>query len=733
MSLTILTQPVISWRPGPSLNTGPLSEPAGTAVGAVPPPAVDLATYTGNRMPPVTTDSLRSLSTTGPGLRATAATAAGLADNAYTDMDADPPSFETVPTPNLNPAALVPPVAPGPRSTAETGPNMTLNSFPGLYSSTGFDMLTILAKVANRTNAQINIGPVDMSCAFLVVDARKFDFPIVYASHSFETLTGYKGTEIIGRNCRFLQAPDGHVTLGSRRRYTDNNTVFQIKNQTLQGKEVQVSLINYKKGGQPFINLVTVVPVCMETDEITYFVGFQVDLVEQPNAILEKMKDGSYIVNYSHLSLPPYLSPGFLDRPIEQLFQRDPAASKPFPATSEVYDIIGTHSDSESALRTWNQMLLQHADDFIHVLSLKGVFLYCSTSCKRLLEYEPEELLGQNLSKICHPSDLVPALREMKEATLAFPGNVNATKSVGMIYRARRKHSGYAWLEVHGRLHSEPGKGRKCMVLSGRIRPVYQLSREAFHACGGAHEDEFWGKLSLDGLFLYVTSACKDVLGYDPDDLLGTSLYQMIRSDRTTSLTRSLQQVADGTTVRLRHFIQGKNGLSVDIVTTFYPGNATESNRCQFLICQSQLASMVDEPPELSSTSSSAPSPQTNQVATEADNLFSLLDSSRSTTWQYEIHQLRLVNRRLRDELDLLMEVKKKKGSGAPKRRGSPLRTDAQTQAAALRECPLCKTTNHGRWVKDLKSNLDICVACFGSDDSQSDILSGGDMSSSSS
>ncbi|RKP40006.1 PAS domain-containing protein [Dimargaris cristalligena] len=587
--------------------------------------------------------------------------------------------------------------------------NPSLNSFPGLYSSTGFDMLTILAKVVNRSNAQINIGPVDMSCAFLVVDARKFDFPIVYASYSFEVLTGYKGSEIIGRNCRFLQAPDGHVTLGSRRRYTDNNTVFQIKNQTMQGKEVQVSLINYKKGGQPFINLVTVVPVCMETNEITYFVGFQVDLVEQPNAILEKMKDGSYIVNYSHLSLPPYLSPGFLDRPIEQLFQRPPSGGPPFPAMSEVFEMIGTHSDSESAIRTWNQMLLQHADDFIHVLSLKGVFLYCSNSCKRLLEFEPEELLGQNLSKICHPSDLVPVLREMKDVTLAAPGNVNTTNSIGMVYRARRKYSGYTWLEVHGRLHSEPGKGRKCVVLSGRIRPVYQMSREAFHSCGGAHEEEFWGKLSLDGLFLYVTSACKDVLGYDSEDLLGTSLYQMIRSDRTTSLTRSLQQAADGTTVRLRHFIQSKHGHPIDLVSTFYPGNATETERCQFLICQSRLATAVEEPPELSSTSSSAPSPQTNQVASESDNLFSLLDSSRSTTWQYEIHQLRLINKRLRDELDLLMESKKKKPT---KRRNSPTRP---------KECSLCKTTTATRWIRSMRQNSDVCADCFHSDDSQSD------------
>jgi hypothetical protein len=47
------------------------------------------------------------------------------------------------------------------------------------------------------------------------------------------------------------------------------------------------------------INLVTVVPITWDSDEIAYHVGFQVDLVEQPNAILRNMRDGSYQVNYT--------------------------------------------------------------------------------------------------------------------------------------------------------------------------------------------------------------------------------------------------------------------------------------------------------------------------------------------------------------------------------------------------------------------------------------------------
>ena len=54
----------------------------------------------------------------------------------------------------------------------------------------------VLARVASRVNPQIQIGPVDLSCSFLVVDAKKFDMPIVYASETFSKLTGYPNAEI---------------------------------------------------------------------------------------------------------------------------------------------------------------------------------------------------------------------------------------------------------------------------------------------------------------------------------------------------------------------------------------------------------------------------------------------------------------------------------------------------------------------------------------------------------
>jgi PAS domain S-box-containing protein len=127
-----------------------------------------------------------------------------------------------------------------------------------------------------------------MSCAFILCDITAHDDPIVYVSEAFEKLTGYTKHEIVGRNCRFLQAPDGKVEPGIRRKYVDDHKVYQLKTKIQSRSEVQASVINYRKGGQSFMNLLTMIPVAWDTEDYKFYVGFQVDLVETPQAVTKR-------------------------------------------------------------------------------------------------------------------------------------------------------------------------------------------------------------------------------------------------------------------------------------------------------------------------------------------------------------------------------------------------------------------------------------------------------------
>ncbi|EXK43403.1 hypothetical protein FOMG_06019 [Fusarium oxysporum f. sp. melonis 26406] len=143
---------------------------------------------------------------------------------------------------------------------------------PGLkdiYSKSGFDAVKVLWLIAIRRSPQFNIGAIDISCSFV-------------------TVTGYSLHEALGRNCRFLQAPDGKVERGSPRLFVDDGAVHTLKKNVQERRETQISMINYRKGGRPFLNYLSIIPIPWDTNEIRYYVGFQIDLVKSPTAIVPR-------------------------------------------------------------------------------------------------------------------------------------------------------------------------------------------------------------------------------------------------------------------------------------------------------------------------------------------------------------------------------------------------------------------------------------------------------------
>lgn len=106
---------------------------------------------------------------------------------------------------------------------------------------------------------------------FVIADPTLPDCPIVFASDPFLQLSGYRREEVLGRNCRFLQGPD-----------TDRNTVNELRTAIKEGREITVRLLNYRKDGTPFWNMLTVAPIRDVTGHPRFLVGVQVDVTAQP-------------------------------------------------------------------------------------------------------------------------------------------------------------------------------------------------------------------------------------------------------------------------------------------------------------------------------------------------------------------------------------------------------------------------------------------------------------------
>ncbi|GAA5864270.1 hypothetical protein JCM1840_006721 [Sporobolomyces johnsonii] len=105
--------------------------------------------------------------------------------------------------------------------------------------------------------------------AFCLTNPRLHDNPIVMVSPGFVQLTGYTASQIIGRNCRFLQG-----------KASSPAAVTVIKQALDEGKECTQLLLNYTAEGRPFMNLLNIIPLRDTEGELTYFIGGQCDITQ---------------------------------------------------------------------------------------------------------------------------------------------------------------------------------------------------------------------------------------------------------------------------------------------------------------------------------------------------------------------------------------------------------------------------------------------------------------------
>jgi PAS domain S-box-containing protein len=107
-------------------------------------------------------------------------------------------------------------------------------------------------------------------------DPDQEDMPIVYANTAFERMSGYPLDEIIGRNCRFLQGAD-----------RDQPELETIRSALKEDRGVEVTLRNYRKSGEMFLNRLSIRPLVDRNGQLIYYLGVQYDVTAQVGANAE--------------------------------------------------------------------------------------------------------------------------------------------------------------------------------------------------------------------------------------------------------------------------------------------------------------------------------------------------------------------------------------------------------------------------------------------------------------
>lgn len=124
----------------------------------------------------------------------------------------------------------------------------------------------LVRQLISRTEKAVSSRQMRQS-SFCISNAISPDLPLVYASPGFLALTGYSASEIVGRNCRFLQGAG-----------TDQREIVRMKRALEEGRDVTAVLLNYRKDGRPFWNQVKLAHLKDQTGRTFLVVGIQTKL-----------------------------------------------------------------------------------------------------------------------------------------------------------------------------------------------------------------------------------------------------------------------------------------------------------------------------------------------------------------------------------------------------------------------------------------------------------------------
>ena len=135
----------------------------------------------------------------------------------------------------------------------------------GTYKVIAITDITSLIEAQRQVDSEPNRRQWQaLNAGVVISDARAPDMPIVFVNAMFEQMSGYASSEILGRNCRFLQGKD-----------SNQPGVADIRSAIKAQTNGFATLRNYRKDGSLFLNQLFISPVRDGAGVVTHFVGIQ--------------------------------------------------------------------------------------------------------------------------------------------------------------------------------------------------------------------------------------------------------------------------------------------------------------------------------------------------------------------------------------------------------------------------------------------------------------------------
>ncbi|KAI6079352.1 Aryl hydrocarbon receptor nuclear translocator-like protein 2 isoform X5 [Aix galericulata] len=240
------------------------------------------------------------------------------------------------------------------------------------------------------------------------------------------------------------------------------------------------------------------------------------------------------------------------------------------------------------------QLILRAADGFLFVVGCnRGKILFVSESVCKILNYDQASLIGQSLFDYLHPKDVAKVKEQLSSSDVspreklvdgktglqvhtdfqAGPARLNSGARRSFFCRIKcsrttvkeekeclpnpkkKDHRKYCTIHCTGYMKNWPpsevgveeendvekdSSNFNCLVAIGRLHPyiVPQKSGEI-----KVKATEFVTRFAVDGKFVYVDQRATAILGYLPQELLGTSCYEYCHQDDHNHLAEKHKEV----------------------------------------------------------------------------------------------------------------------------------------------------------------------------------------------
>ena len=187
------------------------------------------------------------------------------------------------------------------------------------------------------------------------------------------------------------------------------------------------------------------------------------------------------------------------------------------------------------------KLITENMIDIIGIVNDKGIFTFLTPSYGLVTGYTEKESIGTSPFDLVHPEDRTLVISE-------FTRMITEHIPLTVEYRYLIKDGSYIWLESKGKpicnkdFHSAIVASRE---ITKRKDAEYALKKNEYnHRIILEHSNDLICLVDPEGNYLYASLSYKDVLGIDPQTLLGTNSLNCIHIEDHALVTDYINRIA---------------------------------------------------------------------------------------------------------------------------------------------------------------------------------------------